>query len=106
MDRHRLAEERSIALHRAVADQLRKDPRLLERARERVRGWRDSGSVAIEYITGWESILGGSLEEIDTALVDPSENARALRQVSPFAGFLEPRERWRILKSVAPVSDP
>jgi hypothetical protein len=29
-------------------------------------------------------------------LVDDDEEARSLRQATPFAGALKPRERWRI----------
>jgi hypothetical protein len=42
---HRLAEERSLALHREVARRLKVDPALLETARERVQGWLESGFV-------------------------------------------------------------
>ena len=43
---HRLAEERSLALHREVARRLKVDPALLETARERVQGWLESGFVS------------------------------------------------------------
>jgi hypothetical protein len=32
--------------------------------------------------------------------VDESEEARALRQVTPFAGAIDPRTRWRIWREV------
>jgi hypothetical protein len=37
MDPHRLAEQRSLAYHRAVLERLERDPSLVERARRRVR---------------------------------------------------------------------
>ena len=43
---HRLAEERSLALHCAVADKLASDPETLERARARVRSWLESAEVS------------------------------------------------------------
>ncbi len=36
---HRRVEERSLQLHGAVADKLRRDPEVRAKARERVRGW-------------------------------------------------------------------
>jgi hypothetical protein len=35
--------------HRAVASRLRCEPDLLERARERVRAWREGGQLHPEY---------------------------------------------------------
>ena len=100
MDGHRLAEARSIALHRAVAEKLRADPRLLARARARVAEWRISGAVMMPYVEGWERMLALDLDALCSMLADPGENARALRQVSPFAGAVPPRERWRIWRTV------
>ena len=37
--RHAVAEETSLALHRAVAERLRADPSQVERARRRVEAW-------------------------------------------------------------------
>jgi hypothetical protein len=100
VDRHRLAEERSIALHRAVADRLRADPGLLDLARARVREWRASKLVADYYVDVWERTLALPIERLCDALVDASESARAMRQASPFAGVLDARERWQIWRAV------
>jgi hypothetical protein len=99
-DDHRLAEERSLAYHEVVATRLREDPRLCERAKARVAGWLCDGSVAEPYAFAWRELLDGPREVLLDALVDPSEAMRALRQTSPFAGALEPRERWAIWRSV------
>lgn len=101
MDLHRLAEERSIAFHRAVAERMRREPSVLENARARVRGWIAAGEPHPFYASEWARILDGSMESIAEALVDPSEAARALRQVTPFAGALPPRERWAIWRAFA-----
>jgi hypothetical protein len=101
VDPHRVAEERSIAMHRAIADKLRERGDLLEAARRRVAAWRARGDVHEAYVAGWERLLALPLDALARAVVDPGEEARALRQVSPFAGALDPRERWRIRKSVA-----
>ena len=95
---HRVAEERSLALHREVARKLRERPELLEQARDRVRGWLESGSVSRFWAEAWQETLSAPLDEVIARITDPSEHARALRQSSPFAGVLEPRERWEILR--------
>jgi hypothetical protein len=97
---HRLAEARSLALHRAVADALRADPALVEDARARVATWRDSGHLAPRYAEAWLAILDAPLAEICRAITEDSESARALRQTTPFAGVIEPRARWRIWSDV------
>lgn len=98
MNGHRRIEERSILLHRAVADKLRRDPTVLARARERVDGWCLDGSTHPHYAEAWRHVLALEPKEICARLVDPGETMRALRQCSPFAGALDPRERWAILR--------
>jgi hypothetical protein len=98
---HRLAEERSLAFHRRVAEKLASDPAILARARARVDEWLQAGSVASVYATEWARLLAASPSVLSALLEDPSEHARALRQVTPFAGALSPRERWRIWREVA-----
>ena len=99
-DLHLLAEERSLAYHRAVADRLRRDPTSVARALARAEAWCTEGGHASHYAAEWRDKLRGPLNELLALLVDPSEHARALRQATPFAGFLDPRERWRIWREV------
>ena len=98
MNGHRRIEERSLQLHRAVAEKLRRDSGVLDKARERVERWRRDGSVHPRYAEAWQRVLSLSPEEVSQRLADPGETMCALRQCSPFAGALEPRERWRILR--------
>ena len=95
-----VAEERSIAYHREIASLLPTRPDLLETARARVRQWLASGEVASVYAQAWLHVLDRSIDEIRDALTDPTQEARDLRQVSPFAGALDPRTRWRIHRAV------
>ena len=95
---HQLAEERSLALHREVARRLQDRPELLDAARERVRSWLESGGVSRYWAEAWNEALGGTLDEVIARITDPSQHARDLRQTSPFAGALDPRVRWEILR--------
>lgn len=96
--RHARAEETSLALHRAVAERLLADPALLEKARARVLKWLGDGSVGRKLAEAWQEVLSGSPAEVVRFLIDPGQRARDLRQTSPFAGVLGPRERWAILR--------
>lgn len=97
---HRLAEERSRVLHALIAVRLMTEPTLVERARARVDGWRRTGLVATPYVEGWSALLGAPLDVLAAFLTDSSERARELRQVSPFAGAVDPRTRWSVWKRV------
>jgi len=97
---HRLAEERSLALHSEVARQLRVNPDVLERARERVQDWLASGFVPRAWAEAWNDALSGSLDDVIARITDPSQRARDLRQTSPFAGAIDPRVRWEILRQL------
>ena len=94
--------ERSLALHREVAERLRRDPELLEAARERVERWLVEGSVHEEWATSWRSVIDAGLEAVIEVLTDIDPASHDLRQVSPFAGVLDPRTRWTILRSCSP----
>ncbi len=95
------ATERSLALHRAVAERVRLDPAVLERARARVAVWLRDGTVHREWAEAWRQILDTGAQACALALVERSERMDDLRQVSPFAGVLDPRERWRILRQTS-----
>ena len=97
----RLAEERSLALHEAIATRILEHPELVERARARVRGWLQDGSVHREYAERWTTLLARPVNEIAEAIVCRDQASHDLRQVSPFAGALDPRTRWSIRREVA-----
>lgn len=106
MDPHRLAEERSLAYHRAVAARLREQPDLLGLARQRVDAWIAGGGRSAPHARAWKSLLDGPREVLLAFLVDEGERARELRQSTPFAGFIDPRERWRIWREVREATEP
>ena len=101
MDAHRLAERRSLAMHAEIARRLCVDPGVLERGCAPVEEWARSGAAAAPYVAAWRRVLALPVEALCAFLVDPDEAARALRQVTPFAGVLGARERWRIWRAAA-----
>ena len=93
---HGLAEERSLAYHRLVATRLRTAPDILQRARGRLEQWIREGGRSVAYALRWKEILDRPIDDIVSVLTSEDEEARALRQSTPFAGELSPRERWRL----------
>jgi hypothetical protein len=100
MDLHRLAEKRSIAYHRLIAERIRHDPTVLERARARVRSWISATGGVPFYAHKWHDILSRDVDAIAAFLIEDSELACELRQSTPFAGALSPAERWEIWRAV------
>lgn len=63
-----------------------------------MRAWEADGTVAPFYVSAWKEVLDLAPEPLSAAVLAETEQAHALRQVSPFAGALPARERWQILK--------
>jgi len=100
VDAHALAELRSLAYHREIARRIARDHALVDRARDRVREWLRTLRPVPGYARAWDAILGRPLTELLRFLEEDSERARELRQSTPFAGIVPPRERWRIWRDV------
>ena len=97
-DRHRTSELRSLAYHRAVARRLRRPT--VERARGRIRRWKETGKIDERHATAWEGVLNKPVSEIRRIITADTQFGRDLRQNSPFAGLLSEPERRAILEKV------
>ena len=97
---HRLLEARSLAMHCKIAQKISKDPSLLDVPRRNLERWsnRTSGTTP-KVITEWQAILGEPWPQVAAFITSCSEKAIRLRQSSPFAGVLDPRERKRIYEA-------
>jgi hypothetical protein len=93
---HQRIEQRSLELHRAIAVKLRAHPELMEIARDNLARWSASGGRSQPYWDAWREILERPLEDVLSLLVEDSEKMTAMRQATPFAGVLEPAERWAV----------
>jgi hypothetical protein len=78
------------------ADRLLEDPDLVGRARARLDAWLSEGLIHPVYGEAWRRLLTGPLDRLLDVLTRDDDDARALRQSSPFAGVLDPQTRWRI----------
>ncbi|MDA0169196.1 hypothetical protein OJ998_08880 [Solirubrobacter taibaiensis] len=97
-DGHERARLRSLAYHRAVAQQLRRP--MVDEALHRIWQWRTEGRIDPQYAQRWEDVLRSPLPEIRTVMAEDSPDAADLRQNSPFAGMLSEAERRKILREI------
>jgi hypothetical protein len=104
VDPHRLAELRSIALHEAIGAEITRRPELVDLARQRIRTSTAEGKLAPAHRDAWLRVLDRRVEDIVAFLREDSEEARELRQATPFTGIIGARERWRIWRSVREVA--
>ncbi len=96
MRSHEWIDERSLALHEAVAAKLQREPKLVELARANLKRWLAQESAA--PLLEWQRLLDIlPLPKLLELLRSPDEDATRLRQSSPFAGLLTPAERQAIL---------
>lgn len=93
---------RSLWLGYAVAGRVVEDPEeTLARARRNLRHTLASatrGSARV-WLTQWEQLLDGPLDQLLEALTSRSPRSRELRQNSPFAGVLDDAQRRIILEN-------
>ena len=96
MRSHEWIDQRSLALHEAVAAKLEAQPQLVEVARANLQRWLSTNPA--EALREWKLVLDGiALPELVALLRSPGDEAARLRQSSPFAGLLTPAERQSIL---------
>lgn len=95
---HGTAERRALAFHHVIAERL--DESLVAAACERLEGLREHGHIDPRYAERWEAILVLPIPELAAAIVEDSEEARDLRQNTPFAGSLDELERRQIVELV------
>jgi hypothetical protein len=99
MSTHQEIDQRSLALHRLVAERVMHDPALFEKARMTLARWRRTVCIASQpYLEEWERLMNKGVEACLSVAVEDSQRAAALRQSSPFSGVLTNRERFLFLK--------
>jgi hypothetical protein len=94
---HGTAERRGRAYHAVIATRL--DESMLEDAREKVEGLVAEGHLRPAYAERWRTLLAQPVAEVASAITADTQDARDLRQNSPFAGVLNEQERRRIIET-------
>src|SRR5438105_1776829 len=90
---HRRLDERSLALHRLVAQKIQASPALLDKARDNLRRWQQANASTSPALAEWKHIIRGPVDQVVALLLERSERAARLRQSSPFCGILTQAER-------------
>ena len=98
---HARIDARSLAMHRAIAAKLLAEPGLLAIAHDNLRRWAGTAGRSQPYLDAWGELLAKPISELAVRIQEDSEVMRAIRQTSPFAGVLSPRERWEIYDAFA-----
>ena len=99
MRTHQEIDQRSLALHQLVAKKIRDDPALLEKAKQILQRWRATVSPrTYAYLDEWQRLIDQGMDVCLAVAVEDSERAAALRQASPLACLLPPKERFEFLK--------
>jgi hypothetical protein len=97
-DRHRRADRRSLAYHRAIARRLRRP--MVNAARRQIWQWQTEGRIDDRYANAWLEILARPVPEVKRALRADTPTMHDLRQSSPFAGTLTEAERRKIFAEI------
>jgi len=93
-------QERSLALHVALAGELAARPDdVLSSARRNVAVMRAAGPGAEALLAEWDRILDLPPVLIAARMLDPSDHGRDLRQVTPFSGILSARARAAVYRA-------
>jgi hypothetical protein len=99
---HRIREIQSLQMHRRVAAMLEQDPdAVIGKALCNLRAWMERQEDSQPGVfQEWLDLLNHTPpREIAGFIVSDSEKAAAMRQSSPFAGVLSPKEVWAIKRS-------
>ncbi len=92
-------DRRSLAFHRAVAARLAENPEpVINRTRRQLRRLITGHEHAAPILRRWRCWLDLPVAELIDRMLDPGQQARDMRQVSPFAGVLSARERAAVLR--------
>ena len=88
-----------MEMAKRIADGLPEHPEWLELARANLDRWsrlNSNASSLLRCYAEWRRLLALPLEEICAILTAENDEGQRLRQNSPFAGVLSPKEVWKI----------
>jgi len=99
MNMQKRSDERSITLHREIAEKLRDNPALWDIPRKNLERWKQMKDGLSRALEEWERIFHqNTKEQILSLLESDSEESIRLRSSSPFTGILNDNERKKIFK--------
>ena len=99
---HSKADARHLHLHRVALEKLRREPALKLRVLALLEKWLGGpeGQISQPWLEEWRTMLRDEpLDHVAKVVLD-EERGQVLRQCSPLAPVLTPRERWAALKEI------
>ena len=100
MNPHSAIDARSLDMDRLIAQRLRENPAVLDKARGVLAKWMTSCDASVRPVfEEWRAILDGPISGVFAVLEGEDERSMRLRQSNPFCGVLTPAERTAILMS-------
>jgi hypothetical protein len=86
-----------LAMHRAIARKIRREPRLFKRARRTLARWEKAKRACPPPLREWKEILRNTDPKAMLRLLTRAgDNETRLRSTSPFSGILTQREVERV----------
>lgn len=104
VESHRTLDERARRLAGAIAEELPRDPSIIDRTLRWIeQRSEEAGAREAENLEEWRRILEDlSIQQVQALLREDSERANRLRQSLPFVEVLTPAERERLLTESSP----
>jgi hypothetical protein len=97
-----LHDRRSRLIHSYIADMIRTKPDLFHIAKARIEKLiaKNSPQNPQDAVYEWHNILDHwSLDDVLNFIVSDTEKADQLRQSTPFVGYIDNEERWKLHKA-------
>jgi hypothetical protein len=107
MRTHYDLDERSLRLHRLIAEKLRREPQRFAMVQATLAHWQQVVDPRAQpYVQSWQELARQGMQACLEAAVQPTEQGQALRQASPFAGVLTHKERFAFFREWAQERQP
>lgn len=102
MRSHQSLDQRSLALHKLIAQKIRRNPSLFAICGQTLERWELSVSPSSQpYVSEWRRLFEQGIEACIAVVTEDSERGRAMRQASPFSGILTHKERFAFFQNWA-----
>lgn len=93
MHSHQWIDLVDLAMHRAMARKIRKEPKLFQRARRTLARWERVKRACPPPMREWKQILDtNDMDAVLRLITRKDDEGQRLRSTSPFCTILTPRE--------------
>lgn len=100
---HEYQDRVSLEIAQRIAAELPHRPEWVQHARDNLDRWNERNCDApglLRCYAEWRAILEKPVEEVCAIYTQETDEGQRLRQNSPFAGILTPKEVWEIKRRI------